>query len=295
MDPDPTKNVVVFEIEGRRPFVSEGPTRDDGCIKRAWSKAPFLMRLAAGSVARIHSEWEPSSADAEFIQRTFPKVELTYNFSRPAAADGWDAALTAARQQLLQAEGAAAMQHVAEHGELLPVLWSESAPNSGSIQMLPHLTLVPGKLYVALAEVATTPQGRVGMNHIAHAGLGGNSFEALLQQAFDDLTRGLRIEGMEDLDHSGEMAVVRRRQGWFASSAVALPNFYEQVSSLLRADQLLVGIPDLENVLVTPRDSGWVDEVQRRVLASTESSREFTPCVLALGVGGLSFVAERSQ
>ena len=58
MDPDPTKNVVVFEIEGRRPFVSEGPTRDDGCIKRAWSKAPFLMRLAAGSVARIHSEWE---------------------------------------------------------------------------------------------------------------------------------------------------------------------------------------------------------------------------------------------
>lgn len=101
-DVDPTNNVVVFDIAGREPYVSSGPSRDDDCVQQIWARAPASVRAAAAGVRRIYSEWEPSSADTQFIQRTFPRVYLTWSFDRPAP-DGWEAAFAAARDQLERA------------------------------------------------------------------------------------------------------------------------------------------------------------------------------------------------
>src|SRR5262245_16292848 len=73
-DVDPARNVVVFDIAGREPYISSGPTRADDCIQQIWTHAPTAVRSAAAKVARVYSEWEPSSADALFIQSTFPRA-----------------------------------------------------------------------------------------------------------------------------------------------------------------------------------------------------------------------------
>jgi hypothetical protein len=293
MDADPSKNVVVFDINGREPYVAEGRTRDDQCIKRAWSEAPIALRAAALDVARIHSEWAPSRADADFIRRTFPRAELTYNFERPHLF-GWDAALAAAGQAMRELDAKRAMDDVAEHGALLPILWSQTSPIVHILEHLPHRAVVPGRLFVALSSVATTPEGRIGMNHITNAVLDGGSFEALLDTAFQELTRGLKIEGLAEPERSGEMAVLRR-EGAFASSAVARPDFHKQMSSMLGDDRLLVGLPDPDTVLVTKMDSGWADELRRLVLTSHDVSRELVPCVFQIDSGGIRFFVERSD
>jgi hypothetical protein len=296
MDTDPATNVVAFEFEGRdEPHIGSGPTRDDDCIQQVWSSAPDALRAAARAVTRVYSDWEPSKADGDFIRRTFPRAELTYSFERPEP-DGWDAALAAARQALEQQASEQAtqkMDYVDEHGELLPILWSQSSPIVEMLGMLPHRELVPGKLYVALATVATTPEQRIGMNHVTSAALDGAPLDDAMAEAFDSLVRGLRIEGLADPDRTGEMAVLTR-QGLFACSAIALPNFYEQMSSALRADRFIVGVPDTNTVLVTPVNSGWVDEIHHLVRSSPHEAREFVPCVLALERGGFQFLAERA-
>ncbi|MCX7358547.1 MAG: hypothetical protein NT015_10460 [Alphaproteobacteria bacterium] len=100
---DPTSNIVVFDIAGRDPWDSEGPTRTDDCVRRIWADAPPGVRAAAGRVRRVYSEWEPSDGDKQFIETTFPGVYLTWSFTRPTDPDGWNAALAAARAQLEEA------------------------------------------------------------------------------------------------------------------------------------------------------------------------------------------------
>jgi hypothetical protein len=291
MDVDPTKNVVAFDVEGGEPYVSDGPTRDDDCVQKIWSRAPFMLKFSARKVLRIHSEWQPSSADADFIRRTFPMAELTYTFTRPGP-NGWDAAFAEARRAIVREHSKDAMEQVAGRGELLPILWSQGSPIIETLSLLPYRTLIEGKLHVALATVAMAQDGRIGMNHIALGGLEDRAFDEVLEEAFGELTRGLKVEGLADPARSGEMAMMQR-QGPFASSAIALPNFHEQLSSMLGNDHLLVGLPDPDTVLVTPTNSGWVDELQRLVLNSPDTAREFVPSVLAFEPNGLRFVAER--
>lgn len=181
-----------------------------------------------------------------------------------------------------------------ENGELLPILWSQSAPGIASLKLLPHREIVPGKLYVAVADVVMTRDGRIGMNHIALGGMEGATLDDLIEESFAWLVRGLRVEGMEEPGRAGEMAVMQR-QGPFASSAIALPNFYSQMTSLLKGDRLLVGLPDPDTVVATLAGSGWADEVQKLVLESGNASGEFTPCVLAFEPGSVRLVAERSR
>lgn len=104
-DVDPTRNVVVFDIAGREPYDASGPTRADDCIQQIWASAPAAIRSAAARVRRVYSEWEPSRADTQFIESTFPGVYLTWSFDRPAP-DGWDAAFAAARIELERAMSA---------------------------------------------------------------------------------------------------------------------------------------------------------------------------------------------
>src|SRR5689334_4417025 len=99
MDVDPNLNCVAFQIQRwwkREVFVEQTPTRAEDGIRRAWSAVQAKTRARPAQVRAIYSEWEPSAHDQAFLAATFPKAEFTYSFSRPATADGWDAALAAA-------------------------------------------------------------------------------------------------------------------------------------------------------------------------------------------------------
>ena len=196
---DVSRNVVVFQLKRRRGqhAVAEGPTRHDDCIQQAWQTVQREHGATAKDVRALHSEWEPSPADASFIRTTFPKAALTYNFSRPEP-DGWDAAFATARRVIADAgakQTTENMRLVAEHGELLPVLWSDASPKKELLEYLPHRPIAPGRLYVALATVGPTSQGTIGMSHVTHGGLEGRTFPALLADAAANLTRGLSIDG----------------------------------------------------------------------------------------------------
>jgi hypothetical protein len=296
---DPTVTMVAFEIRGHdKPYVSSGPTRADDAIRQAWEATPVKHRREAARVTRVYSEWQPSAVDVEFIRTTFPAAALTYTHLRPAA-DGWDAALAAAGDEYAKHEAmqrAASMTHVAETGELVPILWSQTSPRIGSLQVLPHFELVPGRLYVAVATVALTPSGSIGMNHLATGGLDGRSFDDVFRTACDSLARGLSIDGRTDEQRpdKGQFLTLRRAAS-FASSAVALPGFAERMLSILGGERLIVGLPEPDSLLVARADSPWASDVRAAVASSTCPSSELVPCVLEMDTSGARMVAERGM
>ncbi|WP_027344863.1 hypothetical protein [Hamadaea tsunoensis] len=303
MSTDPSTNMVAFEVQGHpEPFIASGPTQDEYSIQRAWYAVPLDHATAAAAVTRIYSEWQPSAADEEFIGRTFPQVAVTYSFERPERPDGWPDAFAAVQRQLAAAQESRAaaeavenMNRTAEHGELLPVLWSSTSPSIGMLEHLPHAEVVPGRLRVAVAAVAPTPQGKIGMSHVTYAKLGDDPFADLFDTAARTLVQGLKVDGHADERHpeKGQLLVLRR-EGMFASSAVALPDFHRQMSAALGADDLVVGLPDPDTVLVTRADSGWVGELHQAVLESPCPVSELVPVVLAFdGTAPPRLLAER--
>ncbi|MEV0273862.1 hypothetical protein AB0H43_34240 [Hamadaea sp. NPDC050747] len=302
MNTDPSTNMVVFEIPGYpEPFISSGPTQADDCVQQAWFAVP-VERRAAADVSRIYSEWQPSAVDEDFIGRTFPRAAVTYSFDRPGPG-GWEAAYAEVRQTMEQAERqhAAAqavdnMEHVAENGQLLPILWSWSSPTIDLLQHLPHRDVVPGRLHVTVAAVATTPQGRIGMNHLTHAKLGTQPFEEVLATAYGALVSGLRVDVGEDRERPDRgRFLTLRREGAFASSALALPDFHDQMSRTLGADHLVVALPDPDTILVTRQDSGWVEYLERCVLDSPYAAGEIVPSLVALEPAGIRLLVERHE
>jgi hypothetical protein len=149
-------------------------------------------------------------------------------------------------------------------------------------------------LHLAVAKVAAAAQGRIGMSHLTFAALDGRSFDDVLATAESALVEGLRVDGHGD-SGKGRLLVIRR-DGPFASSAVALPDFHRQMAAALGDAKVLVGLPDPETVLVTRMDSGWVDQLRHAVLASPCPSGELVPSILAFdGPQGVAprFVAQR--
>jgi hypothetical protein len=289
--------LVVFQLRRHaQPAIADGWTRDDDCVRQAWAKVQQEHRASAKDVVALHSEWEPSPADATFIRKTFRKAKLTFNFSRPGL-DGWDAAFASARHVIAEAgrsQAAQSMDHVAKSGELLPILWSLASPKKDMLPFLPYQSVVPDRLVVGLATVAPTPHGSIGMNHVTQAGLAGRSFDQLLAEALGNLASGLQIDGHTDQERpdKGQLLVVRR-SGPFAASALVLPGFHDRMSSLVGQDRLVAGIPDPDTLLVTGADSGWVGELERAVLESPCPASEVVPAVLSLAPSGATVVAER--
>jgi hypothetical protein len=308
MNTDPATNVVVFLLRrgDGQPVVADGPTLADDCVRRAWATVSQQHRAASDEVAAVHSEWQPAPADLVFIQQTFPAARLTYNFARPGP-HGWEAAFAEAHRVMAQAQGerqrdqmsdqaAESMRHVADHGELLPVLVSASSPRRHLLEYLPHQELVPGRLFVTLATVAPTPRGTIGMNHLTHAELGQRSFADLMAAAAATLTTGLRIDGHADEAHPerGSLLAVRR-DGPFAASALALPGFAERMAGLVGDADLVVGLPEPDLLLVAGARSGWVEDVHRAVVTSPCPTSELVPTVLALQPSGVRVLAERPE
>ena len=301
MDTDVSRNVVVFQVKRRLKqthAIADGPTKADDCVQQAWSKVQAENGAEAKHVSALHSEWEPSENDLAFIHKQFPKAKFTYNFRRPRP-DGWEAAFAAARQTMAQAGavhsvGRKGMRQVADHGELLPVLWSGSSPKRMMLDRVPHRALVPGRLFVALAKVAKTPHGTIGMSHITHAGLEGRQFSDLLGEAAANLTQGLEVEGRSDpaRPEKGQL-VVLRRSGPFAASALAIPGFRERVAALTGSEHLLAGVPEPDTLVLTGINSGWAAEVEESVLRSPCEPSEMVPTLLSLTPAGIQIEAER--
>lgn len=296
MDTDVTRNVVVFRLKRGRAAVANAPTQADDSVRQAWATVEQETGARPKDVLELHSEWQPSAADAEFIATTFRKARFTFNFTRPDE-DGWEAAFAEARQIVERAgddEASRRMDQVDHDGELLPVLWSNASAKRQMLDLLPHLPIVPGRVFVSVATVAPTPRGTIGMNHITHGGLAGRSFDDLVTQAAVNLADGLQIDGHRDPERPerGHLLVMRR-DGPFAASALALPNFHERLAGLIGQDRFLVGVPEPDTLLATADNSGWVDELRRAVLESPCPPSEMVPTLLAVDAKGVTVVAER--
>ncbi|HEV2782808.1 MAG TPA: hypothetical protein VGX25_25740 [Actinophytocola sp.] len=290
MDTDPTRNVVVFQFgQDDERAAADAPTMDDDCVRQAWAAVQRERGARPEDVVALLCEWEPSIVDGLFIERMFPAATVYYSFERPDP-DGWAEAFEAARQTMLRRR---AEELESGDGELLPVLWSASSPWAELLEAMPHRTVVAGRVYVALASVAFTPRGTVGMSHLTHhrhRELGDVPFGELLAQAGTTLVTGLRIDGQSSAE--GELLCLHR-DGTPVASAVTLPDFHERMCALVGGPRLIVGLPCPQELLVADADSSLAGEVRDAVLSSGYADSELVPSVLLVEPGGIRLVAER--
>lgn len=303
MDVDPTRNAVAFRVRGDddvRTVIAAAPTRDANCVQQAWESARRNHQIEAGEVSELYSLWQPSEHDARFIAQTFPGAEFGYSFARPgphpwtdelhhagpSTAKGARAAELAERIRQIEAE---------EDSELLPVLCGHSsARGEAMLGYAVHQPLVPEKVYIMLALTGPTPRGTVGMSWLtrhSHRRLGEPPFASLLELAAQNLKRGLRVVGHR-FDY-GDGLLVLHRESSLASSAVALPDFHEQISSILHADRLIVGIPGPDELLVADMDSRCAEEVRTRTLASEDAQGFLGPSLLLVEPSKIQLLADR--
>lgn len=302
MNIDPTRNVVVFLLarDEEEHAIADAPTRDEDGIQQAWERVAREHQARPAEVVALYSDWEASATDLRFIRTHFPQAEVAHSFSRPGPW-GWEQALHEARQAIAEAqkkqlteEAPGRIQQVEEDGELLPVLWSGSAPNASlMLSSMPHWPLVPERLFVAFAMVAPTPHGTIGMSHLthdAHQRLGSPAIGDLMARVSAALTRGLQLDRRSS--DKGDL-ITLHREGSLAASALALPDFYQQMSGMLNDDRLVVGLPCPDDLVVAGASSGWTEEIRQMVLASPYPDTELVPSVLVVDRVGVHLIAER--
>ena len=284
---DPTRNVVAFKIEiedgDTAVMTAEAPTTAPDGVRQAWDSLASLGTLQPGDIKALFADWEPTKADAEFLATTFPHAEVSYNFARPR--DGrWDVAFEAARQQMeQQRDRVDAEQADGEKGELLPVLWSPT----DILGALPHWTVVPDHLYLAMAWVAPTPRGTIGMHHTTHhtlTELPDLTPEDMLEIAMDNVRDRLQVEVEESA--LGRLLTLHRA-GSIAAGAVALSDFHQRMSEIVESDRLLVGLPCQDHILVTAADSPLALDL-RDAVANAHAQNELAPTLLHYDQTGLT-------
>lgn len=181
------------------------------------------------------------------------------------------------------AEGA-----ISSQGELLPVLWSASSPRVGLLEAVPHWPVAAGRLHLALAVVALTPRGTIGMYHVTHHQLGGQSFDELMAEACENLADGLRVDVRETDD--GQLLSLA---GTLVAAMVCLPDFYRRLSQLANSDRLVVGLPCPDEVYVTAADSPLAELVHGVVRESEYPATELVPSVLSIVGDDIEVLFER--
>jgi hypothetical protein len=175
-------------------------------------------------------------------------------------------------------------------GELLPTLWSRSAPQADMLDFIPHVEFVPGRMAIGLAVVRTTPTGHFGLDHVTHHQAAGADFDELLTAATANLVDGLRIGCCETDD--GELFVMDRRGG-LVDSAVALPDFHEQLSGIVGSDELVVALSCPEELVIAPAATALADQLHSAVLGSTIPAGPVVPSLLLVDATGVHLLAER--
>jgi hypothetical protein len=176
----------------------------------------------------------------------------------------------------------------AGRGELLPVLWSASSPRAGLLEAVPHWPVAAGRLHLALAVVAPTPRGTIGMYHVTHHQLGGQSFNELMAEACENLAAGLRVNAHETDD--GQLFSL---SGTLVAATVCLPDFYRRLSEITNADRLVVGLPCPDEVYVAAADSPMAAVVHRAVDESEYPATELLPSVLSIVGDDIEVLSER--
>jgi hypothetical protein len=256
VDIDPRTNVVVFQLRKgqEKHLVGRVPTLAEDGVRQAWDAVGQEHQARARHVVGLHTEWEPTPADAAFIAATFPGITATHHFVRPGP-EGWDDALAAARI-ILQAE-------------LRPVLWSESSSLAGQLVDIPHWPVASGRLHLALAVV--TPSGTY---HVTHEQLGDASFDSLMADVCRNLVGDLAI----DSRHDGVSVV----DGRLVAAVACLPGFYQRVSEHLGAERLVVGVLSADLVHVAAADGEAADVVARAVRDAETPPAEVVPCLLSI-------------
>jgi hypothetical protein len=267
VDIDPRTNVVVFQLRRgqEKHIVGRAPTLAEDGVRQAWDAVEQSHQARPNHVVALHTEWEPTPADAAFIAATFPGITATHHFVRPEP-EGWDNALAAARVTL--------------QAELRPVLWSESSPLAGRLADLPHWPVAAGRLHLALAVV--TPSGTY---HVTHEQLGEVSFDDLMA----DTCRGLTGEFPIDTRNDGLLTV----SGRLVAANTCLPGFYQRLADLLGAERLTVAVLSADLVHVADADGPLADLVERAVRESEAPATELVPCVLSIIGDRITVVTER--
>ena len=327
MDVDPRTNVVVFQLNHAADalLIGQAPTLAEDGVSQAWEGARHGHGTQAEDVVALHTEWEPSPADTAFIEATFRDATVTFNFPRPAPAD-WEEALKAAEATMpaaadrepesmptghsaghrgtpasgeghgqdevldhgVEADGIAAHGEADAHGELLPMLWSQSSPDVGKLTDMPHWPVAAGRLHLALAVVALTPRGTVGRFPVSHQQLGEHSFNALLAEACENLAAKLRV-GVREVGDEKLLALT----GPLIAAAVCLPDFYRRLSALTKADRLVVGVPWADEIYVAAADSAPAAAIHRLVKESEHPATELVPSVLTVEGDHLEILFEQ--
>lgn len=247
---------MVFQLrKGKeKHLVGRVPTLAEDGVRQAWDAVGQEHRARARHVVGLHTEWEPTPADAAFIAATFPGVTATHHFVRPGP-DGWEDAFAAARITL--------------QAELRPVLWSEAASAAHQLADLPHWPVAGGQLHLALAVV--TPSGTY---HVTYEQLGDVSFDQLMADVCRDLAGDLAIQTRQD----GVLTVDGRQ----VAAVACLPGFYQRVSELLGAERLVVGVLSADLVHVAAGDGELADVVAQAVRDAEAPSTELIPCLLSI-------------
>ncbi|MGH3746158.1 MAG: hypothetical protein ACRDT8_02035 [Micromonosporaceae bacterium] len=254
----------------------------------AFELARKAMLDAMSNVADVEApppDTTPMTKD-EALRRVAEKAAA----EQAARAGVQDEALTAGAGSALDT-----MAHVASEGELRPILRSDTT--FALTEVIPHRELTPG-LHIALATVALTPRGTIGMNHLTHHGLrqAGASFDDLLEAACDNLRDGLQIEG-RGTDDTGVFLRLHRdgTPVSIVSAAVVLPDFHRHMSQQLEAEKLIAAIPCPDELYVAAADSPWAEMLSDMVHSSEYPDTELVPSLLSLDSSGITLISERQQ
>ncbi|WP_086824179.1 hypothetical protein [Allokutzneria sp. NRRL B-24872] len=292
MNTDMSTNVVLFQSSPEiEPALAAGTARDENCLQQAWAELTSRQRFPATEVRRVHSEWELSEADREFVDRTFPNIEVvTHNFARPEP-HRWAEAIEEARISLEQEIEDRAFDEITKgiEGVLLPIMRTGDVNDAGPV---PVAQLIPGQLYLVLATVTPTQDGltvaEVGNLDVADT----DDFLAKLETARGNLRDGLKSVYSDAPGVAGGMVEVSRARG-FAASMVATPGFLGRMIDTIGTRRLVAALPSQHELAFAPADSGWASELRERVERS-EARPGFLPTLMLFEPDGMSVLFQKS-
>ncbi|MEU7219442.1 hypothetical protein [Nocardia iowensis] len=301
---DRSESVVVFAL-GPNPddgFTRTVRTQDDFAVQQAWRELVADHDLRPEQVTELFTEWQPSTADALFIEQTFGEIELSHMFERPAP-DGWDIAFAEASAALeaeirrREAEAEATTRRIDEStkdGVVLPVLRSTSLPGSDIVQDAMQYLPLGDHIYVTLARMAKTPHGTIGMTPLLnHDFTDDDDVSEQFSTAIMALAGGLTLEGWATAD--GPIARVARQDSFQGGSAILLPGFHEWVADNTGWQDLIVAIHCPDELFVTPADSAMAEKMRRDVHNAQPRCAELRPALFRItgnGLDNIEFVLE---
>lgn len=287
---------IAVHGEGNPSFMFEYNARDEGCVRDAWKQVTTHNKVTAEKVRAIYTVWEPSVGDLSFLATNLPGVPVHHRFARPTP-DGWEASIGEARR----AERQAVMDHAYggdeqdddDDSDILPMLWTLSGPQAEALVDVPHQIVVVGHLAVALAIVPRSVEDEVEMHLLTHEvfrDIEDLTFTEALVDACDELTVGMRID-VADSGPAGRLLSVLR-PGSVAAGALVLPDFHEQMSHVLEAEQVVVGLSSHTHLLLAAHGSHRVAEIETAVREDPRRGLGLIPSMWMLEKSGLTLLRE---